>query len=153
MGVPTYAVVRGDKNCFAKSIAFREAQMKPLVHIAAALALGAIVFAAPSHAQMSCSALGSYLATQPHISQFVPPPPAAQVPVPFTQLVAASGTNAARCEANFIYSDRGGPGDGYAVGQNQRIGIRVGFPVNSLDNNGAPSPWNGKVRNIGGGRL
>lgn len=124
--------------------------MKPTV---AALALGASVFAIPSYAEMSCSALGAYLATQPHVSQFVPPPPAPQVPVPFTQLIAASGTNAARCEANFIYSARGGPADGYAVGQNQRIGIRVGFPLNSVDNNGAPSAWNGKVRNIGGGGL
>src|SRR5438046_3371402 len=106
-------------------------------------------------AEMSCSALGSYLATQPNISQFVPPPPAAQVPVPFTTLVPATSTppNAARCEANFIYSAKGGPADGYAVGQNQRIGIRVGFPLNSADNGGAPSSWNGKVRNLGGGGL
>ena len=119
-----------------------------------AIAIGAL-FAAPAFAQMSCADLGNYLATQPKLSQFVPPPPAAPVPVPFTQLIAASGSNAARCEANFIYSAKGGPADGYAVGQNQRIGIRVGFPLNSLDggSGGVQGAWNGKVRNIGGGGL
>src|SRR5437879_9938644 len=97
-------------------------------------------------AQMSCTALGAHLATQPNISQYVPPLPAPQVPQPFTQVI---GT---RCEANFIYSSRGGPADGYAVAQAQRIGIRVGFPLNSFDNGGLPTAWNGKVRNIGGGR-
>src|SRR2546421_12783552 len=84
---------------------------------------------------MSCAALGSYLATQPNLSQFVPPPPAAQVPVPFTTLVPATSKppNAARCEAKFIYSARGGPRDGYAVGQNPRIGIVVGIPLNTPD--------------------
>lgn len=120
----------------------------------AALALGALA-TTPAFAAMTCAQLGSYLATQPYISQYVPPPPAAQVPVPLTTLVAAAGTNAARCEANFIYSDRGGPRDGYAVGQNQRIGIRVGFPLNSLDggSGNVQGAWNGKVRNIGGGGL
>ena len=58
------------------------------------------LFATPAFAQMTCAALGSYLASQPNISQFVPPPPAAQVPVPFTALVPATSTppNAARCE-------------------------------------------------------
>lgn len=118
-----------------------------------ALALGTLPGAAM--AQMSCSALGSYLATLPQLSQYVPPPPAAQVPVAFTQLIPASGTNAARCEANFIFSGRGGPDAGYAVGQNQRIGIRVGFPLNTLDGGagGVQGAWNGKVRNIGGGGL
>jgi hypothetical protein len=114
------------------------------------------LFATPAFAEMSCSALGTYLATQPHISIYTPPP-TPQVPnpvaLPLTQLFPASGTNAARCEANFVYSDRGGPEAGYAVNQNQRIGIRVGFPLNSIDTGGAPSAWNGKVRNIGGGGL
>src|SRR2546426_5305943 len=107
------------------------------------------LLAAPisASAQMSCTALGAHLATQPNISQYVPPLPAPQVPVPYTQLI---GT---RCEANFIYSSRGGPADGYAVAQAQRIGIRVGFPLNSFDNSGVPTAWNGKVRNIGGGGL
>src|SRR5207247_8692834 len=100
---------------------------------------------ASARAQMTCAALGTYLASQPNISQYVPPLPAPQVPQPFTQVI---GT---RCEANFIYSSRGGPADGYAVAQAQRIGIRVGFPLNSFDNGGLPTAWNGKVRNIGGG--
>ncbi|HZD20988.1 MAG TPA: tannase/feruloyl esterase family alpha/beta hydrolase, partial [Burkholderiales bacterium] len=123
------------------------------------LVLSAVALApASALAQMSCAALGSYLATQQHISQYTPPP-SAQVPNPapllFTQLIAAAGTNAARCEANFIYSGRGGPANGYAVGQDQRIGIRVGFPLNSADGGSgrAQGAWNGKVRNIGGGGL
>ena len=126
----------------------------------ALLVLCAIAGIAPAiaSAEMSCAALGSYLATQPHISQYVPPPTPevpSPAPVPFTTPVAASGTNAARCEANFIYSAKGGPADGYAVGQNQRIGIRVGFPLNGLDGGagGVQGAWNGKVRNIGGGGL
>src|SRR5215211_5670714 len=93
-----------------------------------ALVLAALSFApASALAQMTCTELGSYLASQPKVSPYVPPLPAAQVPVPFTQLIDT------RCEANFIYSSRGGPVDGYAVGQAQRIGLRVGFPLNSLD--------------------
>src|SRR5882762_5835105 len=106
---------------------------------AIAIALWAGLFAAPAFAQMTCAALGGYLATQPNISQFVPPTP----------------PNAARCEAKFIYSARGGPADGYAVGQSQRIGIVVGFPLNSFDggSGAVQGAWNGKVRNIGGGGL
>src|SRR3989441_11396607 len=107
---------------------------------------------------MPCAALGGYLATQPNISQFVPPPTPtvpSPAPVPFTTLVAATTTppNAARCEAKFIYSARGGPASGYAVGQNQRIGIVVGFPLNTFDvgSGAVQGAWNGKVRNIGGG--
>jgi hypothetical protein len=120
------------------------------------IAVGAL-FAVPASAQMSCTALGSYLATQRHVSQYTPPP-TPQVPnpsaMPLAQLITdPNGVNAPRCEANFVYSARGGAADGYAVNQNQRIGIRVGFPLNSIDKGGAPSAWNGKVRNIGGGGL
>src|SRR5256885_9416104 len=123
----------------------------------ALLALCAIAGFAPAIAlaEMSCSALGSYLATQPHISQYTAP--GATVPLPFTALTPATTPppNAARCEANFVYSAKGGPADGYAVGQNQRIGIRVGFPLNTMDRGagGVQGAWNGKVRNIGGGGL
>src|SRR5258708_29804659 len=122
-----------------------------------AIALGASLFATPALAQMTCAALGSSLATQPNISQYVPPPTVqvpSPAPAPFTTLVAATTTppNAARCEAKFIFSSRGGPANGYAVGQNQRIGIVVGFPLNGLDG-GVQGAWNGKVRNIGGGGL
>src|SRR3954468_6084421 len=114
-----------------------------------ALVLGSLLPGA-AFAQMTCTQLGAYLATQPNISQYTAP--GAATPLPLTQLFAASGTNAARCEANFVYSERGGPAAGYAVGQNQRIGIRVGFPLNGSDG-GAANAWNGKVRNIGGGGL
>src|SRR3989441_1529346 len=109
---------------------------------------------------MTCAALGGYLATQPNISQFVPPPTPtvpSPAPVPFTTLVAATTTppNAARCEAKFIYSARGGPASGYAMCQNQRSGIEVGFPRNTFDggSGAVQGAWNGKVRNIGGGGL
>src|SRR4249920_51433 len=92
-----------------------------------AVLLSAALLPAAAYAEMTCTALGAHLATLPNIQPYVPPPPAAQVPVPFTQLI---GT---RCEANFIFSSRGGPRHGYAVGQDQRIGIRVGFPLNVLD--------------------
>jgi hypothetical protein len=119
-----------------------------------ALVLAAVFAPASAWAEMTCAALGNYLAWQPNISQYTPPP-TTQVPnpapVPFTQLLTTSGVT--RCEANFIYSARGGPAHGYAVGQNQRIGLRVGFPLNSADNGGAPTAWNGKVRNVGGGGL
>src|SRR5437870_6430288 len=78
-------------------------------------------------AQMSCTALGAHLATQPNISQYVPPLPAPQVPQPFTQVI---GT---RCEANFIYSSRGGPANCYAVAPAPRLGIRAGTSVTRYD--------------------
>jgi len=119
------------------------------------LTLGALVLpvAAPA-AEMTCAQLGTYLATlAPTITPFTAP--GATTPLPLTQLLPAAGANAARCEANFIYSNRGGPAFGYAVGQNQRIGIRVGFPLNVADggSGGVQGAWNGKVRNIGGGGL
>src|ERR1700682_2778004 len=99
----------------------------------------AAVLLAPTTAlaEMTCAALGAHLATQPHVVQIVS---SAGVATPFS---AVTGT---RCEANFIYSSRGGPAHGYAVGQNQRIVLRVGLPLNGMDNSGV-SLWNGKVQN------
>jgi feruloyl esterase len=59
------------------------------------------------------------------------------------------------CDVNFIYSDRGGPAHGYAVGQDQRISLRIGLPLNSIDGGtgGVNGHWNGKVMNLGGGGL
>jgi hypothetical protein len=101
--------------------------------------------ATPVASQTTCAELGTYLATQPHVF----PVNAA------TPLAAVQTTNGNRCEANFIYSSRGGPAAGYALGQDQRIVLRVGLPLNGLDG-GAGGPqgaWNGKVQNLGGGGL
>ena len=109
--------------------------------------LGILAFApASAFAAMSCADLAAYLAAQPHVLQVSPS-------TPFTTLTV-TGVNA-RCEANFIYSARGGTADGYADGQNQRIVLRIGLPKNSLDGGtgGVQGAWNGKVQNLGGGGL
>lgn len=126
---------------------------KQIALSAAVLALGLPLAAA---AETTCAALATYLGTlAPTITPYTAP--GATTPLPLTQLIPAAGTNAARCEANFIYSDPEliGPEGGYAVGQHQRIGIRVGFPLNVADggSGGVQGAWNGKVRNIGGGGL
>ena len=98
--------------------------------------------AVPAAAQMTCMALATHLASQPNVLQI-------NAVTPFATVI---GT---RCEANFIYSSRGGPAHGYAVGQNQRIVLRVGLPLNSMDGGtgGVQGAWNGKVQNLGGGGL
>src|SRR5262245_21366663 len=71
-----------------------------------------------------------------------------------TTLVPAAGSNPAYCRVDFVVSERGGPQFGYAVGEIQRIGLRVGLPANTsnggtgggVEGQGA---WNGKVRNLG----
>jgi hypothetical protein len=107
---------------------------------------GAALAPAIAMAQMSCAELGGYLGTQ----QFISPVSAT---TPLTTLTP-TGTNA-RCEANFIYSSRGGRLSGYAEGQDQRIVIRVGLPLSSADGGagGVQGAWNGKVMNLGGGGL
>ena len=75
-----------------------------------------------------------------------------------TTLVPASGSNPAYCRVEFVVSERGGPQFGYAVGEIQRIGLRVGLPANTSDSGtgggpGGQGAWNGKVRNLGGGGL
>jgi hypothetical protein len=75
-----------------------------------------------------------------------------------TTLVPAAGTNPAYCRVDFVVSERGGPQFGYASGEIQRIGLRVGLPANSTDGGtggdaAGQGAWNGKVRNLGGGGL
>ena len=114
------------------------------------IALGVLALApVPALAQTSCANLGTYLETQPHIQQYVAPNGTV------SPLVSLTTTGSPRCEAAFIYSSRGGPAHGYAVGQDQRTGIRVGLPLNSLDGGagGVEGAWNGKVMNLGGGGL
>ena len=74
-----------------------------------------------------------------------------------TTLVPPAGANPAYCRVDFTISERGGPEFGYAVGEIQRIGLRVGLPANMADGGTGGAfglgAWNGKVRNIGGGGL
>src|SRR3954463_7918596 len=80
----------------------------------------AAMFALPANAQMTCAELASWLAKDPTVSLISATAP----------LAALAGTGAnARCEANFIYSSRGGPDYGYDVGEQQRVQIRVGLPL------------------------
>ena len=62
-----------------------------------AFALGALA-TGPAVAAMSCADLGAYLAVQPHVSQV-------NATTPLTTIATTGGT---RCEANFVYSARGG---------------------------------------------
>jgi hypothetical protein len=76
----------------------------------------------------------------------------------FTALVPAVGSSPAYCRVDFVVSERGGPESGYAPGEIQRIGLRVGLPANTSDGGTGGGPdgegaWNGKVRNLGGGGL
>ena len=111
-----------------------------------AVALGAMALAPAALAAMSCADLGSYLAAQPYIG---PVPPASAL------ATLTPAVPNARCELNFIYSSRGGTKDGYAEGQDQRIVLRVGLPLNSVDggSGGVQGAWNGKLQNLGGGGL
>jgi hypothetical protein len=60
------------------------------------------------------------------------------------------------CQVDLYVSEREGPVYGYAPGEAQRVGIRVGLPVNTADGGSGGGPegegsWNGKVVNLGGG--
>ena len=72
---------------------------------------------------------------------------------PLTTLVT-TGVPVPYCRVDFVVSERGGTGAGYASGQNQRIVLRVGLPASLADNGTGGSTqgaWNGKVENLGGG--
>lgn len=72
-----------------------------------------------------------------------------------TTLVAAAGSNAAYCRVDFVFSEKSGPAQGYAPGQDQAITIRIGLPLSTADSGtgGVQGAWNGKVMNLGGGGL
>lgn len=117
------------------------------VQRAGLFAFGALLLAsAHANAQMSCAGLAEFLATQPDVSPV-------NAATPLTTLTSI-GTSP-RCEANFVYSARGGVAAGYAEGQAQRIALRIGLPRNSGDggSGGVLGAWNGKVQNLGGGGL
>ena len=74
-----------------------------------------------------------------------------------TLIPIGTGVTVPYCRVDFTVSERGGPESGYAVGQIQRIGLRVGLPA-SAANGGTGGAvglgaWNGKGRNLGGGGL
>ncbi|HEX5109386.1 MAG TPA: tannase/feruloyl esterase family alpha/beta hydrolase [Vicinamibacterales bacterium] len=62
------------------------------------------------------------------------------------------------CQVDLVISERSGPDFGYAAGEAQRVGIRIGLPLNTADGGTGGGPngqgaWNGRVRNTGGGNL
>ena len=62
------------------------------------------------------------------------------------------------CQVDLVISEREGPAHGYAAGEAQRVGIRIGLPANTADGGTGGGPdgegsWNGKVVNLGGGSL
>src|SRR5262245_26210116 len=50
-----------------------------------------------------------------------------------TTLVPPAGSNPAYCRVDFVVSERGGPANGYAIGEVQRVVLRVGLPANTAD--------------------
>jgi hypothetical protein len=60
-----------------------------------------------------------------------------------SQIIAASGPNAAHCQVNILYGEN----------PDQNINIRVGLPLNSVDGGtgGVQGAWNGRTQGIGGG--
>src|SRR5262249_22958378 len=110
------------------------------------IALGALAFApATALAGPTCA----QLATEPANGLAGNP----IILTPTATLVPAAGSDAAYCRVDFVVSQHGGPEFGYAVGQQQRVTIRVGLPLNSADGGtgGVQGAWNGKTRNLGGG--
>jgi pimeloyl-ACP methyl ester carboxylesterase len=103
-------------------------------------ALAALAMAMPTtaSAQMTCTDLAAWLAGQEFISEIS---------------TVFSTTTSPRCQLDFTYSSRGGPEHGYAVGEDQRVRIRVGLPLNSLDggSGGVQGAWNGRTQGLGGG--
>jgi hypothetical protein len=105
--------------------------------------LGSAVWASAEAATLpSCAALQSDpafgLAGNPQVSEIT---------------ATLFGGASARCQVDFTFSSRGGPENGYEPGEQQRIRIRVGLPLNSVDGGtgGVEGAWNGKTRNLGGG--
>lgn len=60
-----------------------------------------------------------------------------------SQIVAASGSNAAHCRVDLLYG----------TNPEQNINVRVGLPLNSVDGGtgGVEGAWNGRTQGIGGG--
>jgi len=60
-----------------------------------------------------------------------------------SQIVPASGANAAHCRVDLLYGTK----------PEQNINVRVGLPLNSLDggSGGVQGAWNGRTQGVGGG--
>ena len=60
-----------------------------------------------------------------------------------SQIIGASGANAAYCQVNLLYGTK----------PEQNINIRVGLPLNAMDGGagGMHGAWNGRTQGIGGG--
>jgi hypothetical protein len=119
--------------------------MKQLGFSVYGLALGALALSpaiASAQAPMTCAQLDAYLAADP-------------TAIVHSATLVTTGVTVPYCRVDFTISERGGPEAGYAPGQIQRVGLRVGLPANSLNGGtgGVQGAWNGKVRNLGGGGL
>lgn len=88
-----------------------------------------------THGPVSCAAL----ATDPHGGLAGNP----AVKSASSQIVPASGANAAHCQVNIVFG----------TNPNQNINIRVGLPLNAMDGGtgGVQGAWNGRTQGIGGG--
>ena len=115
-------------------------KMRIRISLVVPCALAALGMALPAAASapMTCSDLAVWLADQKFISEIS---------------TVFSTTTSPRCQLDFTYSSRGGPKHGYAEGENQRVRIRVGLPLNSLDGGpgGVEGAWNGRTQGLGGG--
>jgi hypothetical protein len=65
-----------------------------------------------------------------------------------TTLVPAVGGNLAYCRVDFLVSERGGTASGYAAGEIQQVGLRVGLPANTADG-GSGGGWMDKAPGMG----
>jgi hypothetical protein len=111
----------------------------------------------PASAQPSCTALATNsaygLAGNPSVTGLTATPVSVSGGLTYqpgmgTRSQPQIATTVAYCRVDFTFnSGKSGPLDGYAAGQAQAIGIRVGLPLRSDD--GGAGAWNGKIHNLG----
>ena len=115
-------------------------KMRIRISLMVPCALAALGMAMPTtaSARMTCTDLAAWLADQEFISEIS---------------TVFSTTASPRCQLDFTYSSRGGSEHGYEEDENQRVRIRVGLPLNSLDggSGGVEGAWNGRTQGLGGG--
>jgi hypothetical protein len=137
-------------------------QGRALTALTAAL-LGSVALipeTASAAALPTCAQLATLLASNAFITQTGSDNQG--IASPQAAIVLATATNAAYCQVQFQYSSKSGPAFGYAPGESQTIGLKIGLPLNSTDQGVPTAPngfswtavngaWNGKVQNLGGG--